>query len=356
MQPTTRCKPLSCTYCYLPFRKVDNVMPLGVAEAVAASVNPWAAAAPGFEVVWHGGEPLACGRDHLRRLMEPFHGVKHSVQTNAVLLDDAWCDFLLDHDVHVGVSIDGPEHLNTHRATSAGHPAYRVIMRGIERLKRHRIPFSAIAVVSDPRPEQAAEFYEFFVNLGCGTLGVNVEEEEGVNTVRGTYDRERARDFWTALTAAWQANPVVQVREISRVLAYAGAVLEGAGTTGPAALPWDPLPTVAYDGGVILVSPELAGFTDARFGDFTTGNVLDTPLSVLLAEADQRTSWLPEFWQGVDSCQAECRFFDFCGGAHPANRYFEHGGRMDGTRTRYCTTAKIALLEGVTRHAQRISR
>ncbi|WP_405942565.1 hypothetical protein [Streptomyces sp. NBC_00207] len=52
-----------CTYCYLPFRKMNHLMSVTVAEAVAAAVNPWAADDPAFEVVWHGGEPLATGRE-----------------------------------------------------------------------------------------------------------------------------------------------------------------------------------------------------------------------------------------------------------------------------------------------------
>ncbi|WEB38783.1 radical SAM protein [Streptomyces yunnanensis] len=353
MQPTTQCLPMDCTYCYLPFRKVKNLMPVSVAQAVAKSANKWAADDPAFEVVWHGGEPLAAGREHLARLMAPFEGVKHSVQTNAALVDDAWCGYLLEHNVHVGVSIDGPEDMNHHRVTRAGHPAFRVIMRGIQRLRRHGIPFSAIAVVSDPDPGTAARFYEFFAELGVTTLGVNVEEEEGVNRGVQATDPARTADFWAALTDAWSANPVVRLREISRVLNFASTVLS---TQQPQPAPvsalWDPLPTVSVDGGVVLLSPELAGFTDERFGDFTTGNVLRDGLDVLVSEADTRTPWIAEFRDGVDACRNTCGYFAFCGGAHPANRYFEHGGRMDGTRTRYCTTAKIALLEGVTRHVR----
>ncbi|MFB7265539.1 radical SAM protein [Streptomyces nojiriensis] len=344
---------MDCTYCYLPFRKLNHLMPVTVAEAVAAAVNPWAADDPAFEIVWHGGEPLATGREHLAALMSPFKGAKHSLQTNAALVDDAWCEFLLEREVHVGVSVDGPEDMNTHRVTLAGHPGFRVTMRGIERLRRHGIPFSAIAVVSDPAPENAARFYRFFAELGVTTLGVNVEEEEGVNRGAKDFDPVRATEFWAALADAWRANPVIRLREIQRVLNFAGAVLGSHDTAPtPASAPWDPMPTVAYDGGVVMLSPELAGFIDARFGDFTTGNVLKDGLDVLVAEAEERTSWIPEFWQGVDACRATCPAFAFCGGAHAANRYFEHAGRFDGTRTRYCTTAKIALLEGVTRHVR----
>lgn len=353
MQPTTQCLPMDCTYCYLPFRKLKHLMPAAVAEAVATAVNPWAADDPAFEVVWHGGEPLATGREHLASLMAPFKNVKHSVQTNAALVDDAWCEFLLEHSVHVGVSIDGPEDMNTHRITLAGHPGFRVTMRGLDRLRRHGIPFSAIAVVSDPDPANAARFYEFFVELGVTTLGVNMEEEEGANLGTRPADQRRTVEFWAALADAWRANPAIHLREVSRVMNFAGAVLRGQHpSSAQAPAPWDPLPTVAHDGGVVLLSPELAGFTDERFGDFTTGNVLRDGLDVLVAEAEQRTPWISEFRDGVDACRATCPYFAFCGGAHPANRYFEHGGRMDGTRTKYCTTAKIALLEGVARHAR----
>ncbi|MGK5641630.1 radical SAM protein [Streptomyces sp. URMC 126] len=353
MQPTTLCLPMDCSYCYLPFRKAKNLMAVGVAEAVARSVNTWAAEDPRFEVVWHGGEPLATGRAHLASLMAPFRGVKHSVQTNAALIDDAWCAFLLEHDVHVGVSIDGPVDMNHRRLTRAGRPGFSVIMRGIDRLRRHGIPFSAIAVVSEPDSASAARFYAFFADLGVTALGVNVEEQEGVNAGPAAVDTVRATRFWAALTEAWHANPVVRLREISRVLDFAGTVLETrAPFPTPASAPWDALPTVTYDGGVIMLSPEFAGYTDSRFGDFTTGNVLEDGLDVLVAEAEQRTPWIAEFREGVAACHATCSYFAFCGGAHPANRYFEHGGRMDGTRTRYCTTARIALLEGVAQHAR----
>src|SRR3954467_7168281 len=79
MQPTTLCN-LDCSYCYLPFRKVDRQMPVEVARAVAASVNRWARTGR-FSVVWHGGEPLAAGREHFAALLAPFAAeVEHHVQ------------------------------------------------------------------------------------------------------------------------------------------------------------------------------------------------------------------------------------------------------------------------------------
>jgi uncharacterized protein len=351
MQPTTLCN-LDCSYCYLPFRRDDQRMPVEVARAVAASVNGWVSAGR-FSVVWHGGEPLAAGREHFAALLEPFEpAVEHHVQTNATLIDDAWCAFFAEHRVRVSVSVDGPEARNGDRVNLAGRPAYDRIVRGIDALRRHGLPFSALCVVGDPRPGLAGELYDYFLDLGCDVLGINVEELEGVNIRDNRHPAEAVTAFWSELVTAWRRDPRIHLREIEWSLRYLAAVLDG---TADRVLPrrLDPIPTVAHDGSVVLLSPELAGFHDPRYGDFTSGNVLATPLSEILATASGATGtpWIREFLTGVEACRATCPYFGFCGGAHAANRYFEHG-RFDGTVTDHCRNSKIRLLEGVLDHAR----
>jgi uncharacterized protein len=348
MQPTTLCN-LDCTYCYLPFRAVDRRMPVAVAEAVAASVVPWSRT-DRFSVVWHGGEPLAAGRDHLADLIAPFGaGVEHHVQTNATLIDDAWCEFFTAHDIRVSVSVDGPAARNGERVTRGQRPAYDRIMRGVDALRRHGIGFSALCVVGRPEPGLATELYDYFLDLGCDVLGINVEEMEGVNTRDNRHPAEAVTGFWAELVAAWRRDPRIHLREIEWSLRYVAAVLDG---TDDDVLPrrLDPIPTVAHDGSVVLLSPELAGFHDPRYGDFSSGNVLHTPLGEILARAAE-TPWIAEFLTGVEACRRTCPYFGFCGGAHAANRYFEHGD-FDRTETDHCRNSKIRLLEGVLDHAR----
>jgi len=359
MQPTTLCN-LDCDYCYLPLRKVERRMPVGVARAVGASVVGWASRVDRFSVVWHGGEPLAAGRTALGELMDavtadappPLAGrIEHHIQTNATLIDDAWCDFLREREVRVGVSIDGPEELTAQRVDRAGRGAYRQIRRGIDILHRNGIGFAALCVVSDPRPGVAARLYTFFAELGCHALGINVEEQEGVNTRSNAHRAEAVRAFWAELTAAWRADPRIELREVEWALRYAGAALDGAADT---LLPrqLDPIPVVGYDGSVVLLSPELAGFQDARYGDFSSGNVTERPLHEIVAgAAGAPEGWIAEYLTGVEACRASCPYFGFCGGAHAANRYFEHG-RFDTTQTEHCRNSKINLLEGVLDHAR----
>jgi len=348
MQPTTLCN-LDCAYCYLPFRGEDRRMPVGVAAAVAQPVNRWARDGR-FSVVWHGGEPLATGREHFAALLAPFEpAVEHHVQTNATLIDDAWCEFFATHRIRVSVSVDGPRERNADRVTRGGRPAYDRIVRGVEALRRHGIGFSALCVVSDPTPARASELYAYFLDLGCDVLGINIEETEGINTRGNAHPEDDVTGFWAALVAAWRRDPRIHLREVEWSLRYTRAVLDGeADSVLPRQL--DPIPTIAHDGSVVLLSPELAGFRDARYGDFSSGNVLATPLPEIIAGA-ATTRWVAEFLDGVEACRVSCPYFGFCGGAHAANRYFEHG-RFDTTETDHCRNSKIRLLEGVLRHAR----
>ncbi|NUR31411.1 MAG: radical SAM protein [Catenulispora sp.] len=347
LQPTPLCN-LDCAYCYLPARKFDRRMSVEVAAATAATVNAWAAGRDRFSVVWHGGEPMAAGREHLAALMAPFHGVEHHVQTNATLIDDEWCAFFRDHDIHIGLSIDGPAARTALRVDRAGREAYTRIVRGVESLRRHGLPFAALCVVSEPSAELARELYPFFRDLGCYALGINIEEREGVNDRSNAYAEAAVRGFWAELTAQWRADRTIELRDVEFAIRYAGALLRGdADTILPRQM--DPIPTIAHDGAVTLLSPELAGFSSPHYGDFASGNVLSEPLDEIVRRAGE-AAWIGEFLRGVEACRAVCPYFGFCGGAHAANRYFEHG-RFDGTVTEHCRNSKIHLMEGVLDHA-----
>jgi uncharacterized protein len=283
--------------------------------------------------------------------MAPFTGVEHHIQTNATLIDEAWCDFFVEHDIRIGLSIDGPRHLTAQRIFRGGNPAYDRIVKGITTLRQHGLSFAALCVVSDPGPGFAEELYGYFADLGCTVLGVNIEEQEGVNARPNAHDAGAVRAFWAELTAAWRRDPRMEVREVEWALRYAGASLAGDADT---LLPrrHDPIPTIAEDGRVVLLSPELAGFDSPRYGDFSSGSVLTTPLDeIVRAVADRPEGWIAEYLSGVEACRAECAYFGFCGGAHAANRYFEQG-RFDTTQTRHCRNSKIHLLEGVLDHAR----
>ncbi|WP_051104386.1 cyclophane-forming radical SAM peptide maturase AmcB [Nocardiopsis sp. CNS-639] len=345
VQPTTLCN-LNCSYCYLPAaeRKTRLEMSVPVAEALAEGISDQGGDV--VDVVWHGGEPLTTQRDRFRALLEPFEPlrhqgrVRHFVQTNATLIDDAWCDFFHCYGFRVGVSIDGPEAVNRSRTDWGNRPSFDRAMRGISRLRAHSIAFSAICVVTVQTVTKPESLLDFFEDLGTTSVGFNIEELEGANDDRQTMPPELVRFFWRKMFDRLDAGSPLRVREADRLLGYLADARAGRKDRRDTVL-HDPIPTVGTNGDVVVLSPELLGVKDDRYGDFVIGNVLDQTLASILDRAAD-TSYVREYTEGVRRCRQACEFFAFCQGGQASNKYFEHGD-FTVTETAYCRNSKIEL-------------
>ncbi|MFG3343634.1 cyclophane-forming radical SAM peptide maturase AmcB [Streptomyces sp. NPDC048018] len=350
VQPTTLCN-LDCSYCYLPDRARARTMPAEVADAVATGVRRWADRHP-VHVLWHGGEPLTVGPARFERLLDRFraatpHPVTHGVQTNATLIDDSWCELFTRRAVHVSVSLDGPQGRNAARVDRAGRDSTARALDGIRALRTHGIPFSAIAVAPRPSAAAARELYDWFAELGCTSLGVNLVERKGVHVRTEVARDAQVVDFWAALTARTESDGRLRIRDIDHALRFVRRALTPAGAP-PVGRPYPLSPMVAWNGDVTPIGPELAGFSSPDHGRFTVGNVLDGGLAEVTARA-RHVPWVAEAMRGVSACRAQCEHFAFCGGGNPANKYFETG-RFDVTETAHCRAGRKALMEGMLHH------
>ncbi len=128
---------------------------------------------PAVTFTWQGGEPTLMGLDFYRKavdLQKKYSGGKridNAFQTNGTLLDDDWCKFFKDNNILVGISIDGTEHNHNHyRKTRSGAPTFKMVMKGIELLRKHRVEFNTLSVVNDYNVSLAEETYRFLKQIG----------------------------------------------------------------------------------------------------------------------------------------------------------------------------------------------
>ena len=61
--------------------------------------------------VWHGGEPLTYGLNNFIKIVEmqkQYSEIKfiNKIQTNATLINDAWCEFFKENHFKIGISFD----------------------------------------------------------------------------------------------------------------------------------------------------------------------------------------------------------------------------------------------------------
>ena len=353
LQPTSACN-LNCSYCYVPGRDRANRMPVSVTEGVARMIEDLPAGKP-IDVLWHCGEPLACGPDYFAELIAPFADlekagrVSHSVQTNATLIDKRWIDLFRAHQsLDVGVSIDGPSWANLARVDWKGAESYEKTIRGISRLQAAKIPFDILAVVTDALLDQASVLYDFFAGLGCRTLGINVEERAGINEHREMVCGPRVEKFWRELALAWRASPLINIRELAFFANYwdehPTKDLDER-TRNEVTMRTVLYPTIGWNGDVVFLSPEFLQNKSPKYHDFVVGNVHEDPLLRIIGRA-KKAPYVLDYLDGSDACRATCRYFGFCGGGYAHAKYFELG-TTGGTETQNCKNGRQYLFDAL---------
>lgn len=181
---------LACDYCFY----LDNPTVNGIQSASAktprqlkmsddvleAYVKQYISTSPDGEVnfTWQGGEPTLAGREFFQRALDfqrryaDGKTVTNSLQTNGVLIDENWAEFLAANRFLVGVSLDGPEHLHDHfRRARRGHSRFQHTVNAIKRLQKHNADYNILTTVNAKNALEPLAVYEFLTaELGAAFL------------------------------------------------------------------------------------------------------------------------------------------------------------------------------------------
>jgi uncharacterized protein len=172
-KPTGAICNLDCTYCFFlskeklypdgTFRMSEDMLERYVRQLMESQFSSE------INVAWQGGEPTLIGLSFFEKAMQLVEKYRprgatilHTIQTNGVLLDDAWCAFLQRHGFIVGISIDGPRALHdAYRVDKGGRPTHERVMRGLRCLQRHSVEFNVLTTVHAANAEHPLEVYRF---------------------------------------------------------------------------------------------------------------------------------------------------------------------------------------------------
>jgi uncharacterized protein len=156
----SRCN-LSCDYCYVyehvdqSWRAQPRAMSRRIVDLAARRIEEHVRAhdLDRVTVILHGGEPLLAGvplLEHVALATTAAAPVDLHVQTNGLLLDDAFLALFARHGVKVGVSIDGGAAAHDrHRRFAGGAGSYAAVAPAIERLAGHPELYSGLLATVD---------------------------------------------------------------------------------------------------------------------------------------------------------------------------------------------------------------
>jgi uncharacterized protein len=349
VQPTPFCN-INCSYCYLPDRNVKSVMAEGTVRALFEKVFASGWAADDLTIIWHAGEPLVVpvsfyesAFELVESLRPPSVHLRHSIQTNGMLISTEWCELFKKWQVGLGVSIDGPRRFNDeHRVSRTGRSTFDRTLAGIRMLRREQVPFHVISVLSEKSLQAPEEMLEFYLAEGIEDVCFNVEESEGEH-VSGLFASDDPQSQFRAfLRRFWelsrQSERIRFIREIDGMLPRVFRS-ESEELKNVQVEPFGMLNVDCY-GNASSFSPELLGLKNERYGNFIIGNVNRDSLADMQRSAAM-LAMAGDIAAGVQACRQSCEYFSVCGGGAPINKLTENGS-FASARTSFCSLTQMA--------------
>lgn len=178
-KPTEGCN-LACKYCYVG-EAPKEITPV---EKMQDGILKWAqyiGKEGMLDITMHGGEPMVCGSGYYQKLMPYIESLRSEgyridvgMQSNGTLFTDESLNYLLEHKVHLGLSLDGTEATNGRtRVYANGRNSYEKIISTIQKLKAKKGQVGVICVVSKANIDELAGMYEHLKGIGITSISFN---------------------------------------------------------------------------------------------------------------------------------------------------------------------------------------
>ena len=339
---------LKCTYCFeeSPDSPVDFAQTQMSEHTAIAAVDYFVSLTKKYgtdfiprAIHLYGGEPLLNKRvvraaiTHVRKI-EPQHGFERGLEiiivTNGLLLDEETAQFLVDNDVTVAISLDGPEtiHNRYRRAKNERINTYAGARKAFQ-LMQHLGGRTGVSVTLTKEtirePDKLAEFLT--EDVGVASIGFNILHYNPSMPGDDDYYNDAA-DFLLEVYPILRDKGVFEERMFRKVNAFVNKkpIYADCGVVGNQIV-------VAPDGSVGVCHD----FVKPR--QYFEGSVLDPtfdPFAGGLFDGWQRRSPLY-----MDEC-LNCEAIAVCGGGCPASIELSSGSRWN-VDTRICPHSKKTL-------------
>ena len=322
----------ACDYCFFlkkqrlypgsDFRMSDEVLESYIWQVIEAhrAVNQ-------ATVAWQGGEPTLMGLDFFRRSIElekkyapQGMRIENTLQTNGVLIDEQWCEFLKENNFLVGISIDGPQHLHdSFRRDNAGKSVYGKVLNAIRLMQRYGVEFNILCTINSENSRYPLKVYRFFrdeLKASYIQFIPIVERHDSAGRKRAAFT-DRSVEPWQFGRFMIEIFDEWVTRDVGStfVLNFDGALAGWMGAAG----------TVCIFGPTCGLGVVLEHNGDVYSCDhfvepgYFLGNILKTPLAELVASEKQRKFGRDKKDTLPRTCK-ECGFLHICNGECPKNR------------------------------------
>lgn len=119
-------------------------------------------------LTFQGGEPTLAGLSYFKHIVELVRQqckkvtVHYALQTNGLLIDKTWCDFLRENKFLVGLSLDGTEIMHDqNRVDAKGKGTFFKVMETRSLFEEYQIDYNILCVLTSDLANQFKQVYQF---------------------------------------------------------------------------------------------------------------------------------------------------------------------------------------------------
>ncbi|MCR4564133.1 MAG: SPASM domain-containing protein [Clostridiales bacterium] len=198
---------MNCTYCFYKAAsetRENRIMTDKTVDVLIQRIKEYRPSA--LSIMFQGGEPTLAGLEFFERFIEKIKKsitcpVFFALQTNGIMIDEGFAEFLKKNRFLVGISLDGNRKTNDrYRLDKNGHSVFDSVLNAISVLERYDVDFNILAVIDSKNANDVEETYGFFKELDFGYLQFIpcVDEDSGVFLSPGEYEAflKKSFDLW----------------------------------------------------------------------------------------------------------------------------------------------------------------
>jgi uncharacterized protein len=333
IKPASALCNLDCSYCFYLDRQADPYKDLA-ARRMSDEVQERLVrdflfySYPNSTFAFQGGEPTLAGVDFFRRLvrLQKEHGrdgqsVSNALQTNGMLIDEAWCELFREYNWLIGISIDGPEAMHDlYRFNKGGEGTWKRVMQSIRLMQKEKVEFNCLVVVSQANVGKAREVYRFFRSIGVDNLQyipLSEFDENGQRLPFTITAEQYGRFLVETFEEWWPERRRARVRYFDNIAEAIAGQRPGSCTMHETC---DSYCVVEYNGDVFPCDFFVRG-------DWKLGNVMEDSWATI-ARRSRRYSFASKKTIAHPECQA-CEYQSICHGGCPKSREGQKGDFAD---------------------------
>lgn len=174
IKPASSLCNLRCKYCFYAnvssLREVRSYgrMKKEVAEKMIHNIFVDLADGDELTLAFQGGEPTLVGLKYYKEIIALINRqtknikVHYAMQTNGILINSQWCEFLKENNFLVGLSIDGlPAYHDQNRVDNLGRGTFQKVLQTKMLFDKFEIEYNILCVLTNQLAKEAKQVFSF---------------------------------------------------------------------------------------------------------------------------------------------------------------------------------------------------